>query len=103
MEGKRVRTHVVDLLFQLGPGLGQDVDLVLLHLQVVQGLLVGLLQGLLLLAQLPQALLLVGHLLAQVFNLSAENRHKRVTVYSFRLLLLFYYIIIIAGYYTYKS
>ena len=63
------RTHVVNLLFQLCLGLGQSVDFVFLCLQVIQGLLMGLLEGLLLLGQLSKTLILRGHLLGQVLHL----------------------------------
>ena len=66
-------THVVDLLFQLGLGLGQSVDFVFLCLQVVQGLLMGLLEGLLLLGQLSKTFILRGHLLRQVLHLNNMN------------------------------
>ena len=67
--GKRKATHVINLLFQLGLGLGQSVDFVLLCLQVIQCLLVGLLKGFLFLGQLGNGLVLGGHLLSQVLNL----------------------------------
>lgn len=66
-------THVVHLLFQLGLGLGQSVDFVLLCLQVIQCLLVGLLEGFLLLGQLGNTLIHRRHLLCQVFNLKTAT------------------------------
>ena len=63
------------MLFQLGLGLGQSVDFVLLCLQVIQGLLVGLLESLLLLGQLSDTLILRGHLLSQVLHL-IEAEHN---------------------------
>ena len=63
------------MLFQLGLGLGQSVDFVLLCLQVIQGLLMGLLEGFLLLGQLSDTLILRGHLLSQVLHL-IEAEHN---------------------------
>lgn len=40
--------HIIHLLLQLALELAQRIDLVFLSLEVVQGLLVGLLEGLLL-------------------------------------------------------
>lgn len=39
--------HMVHLLLQLDPSFGEGINLVLLHLQVIQCLLLGFLQGLL--------------------------------------------------------
>ena len=67
------KTHIVNLLLQLGLGLGQSVDFVFLCLQVIQGLLMGLLEGLLLLGQLSKTFILRGHLLSQVLHLNKQN------------------------------
>jgi len=61
--------QIVNLLLQLGLGLGQSVDFVFFCLQVIQGLLMGLLEGLLLLGQLRKTFILRGHLLCQVLHL----------------------------------
>lgn len=41
--------HMVHLLLQLGPSFGEGINFVFLYLQVIQCLLLGFLQGLLLL------------------------------------------------------
>lgn len=43
-----VFTYIIDLLFQLALGFTQRIDFVFFSLEVIQGLLVGFLEGLLL-------------------------------------------------------
>ena len=57
------------MLFKLDFGFGQGVDFVFLCLQVIQGLLVGLLEGLLLLGQLGDGLVRPSQFLGKVFYL----------------------------------
>ena len=71
-EGHLKRAYIIHLLFELGFGFGQGVDFVLLCLQVIQGLLVGLLEGLLLLGQLGDGLVQACHLLREVFHLRRQ-------------------------------
>lgn len=72
-------THIIHLLLQFDLGFGQRVDLVFLSLQVIQGLLMGLLQGFLLLRQLGDDLIQSSHLLNQVFNLDQQGQTWRAS------------------------
>lgn len=69
-------THIIYLLLQLDLGLGQHVDLVLLCLEVLQGLLMSLLECLLLIGQLQDGLVQGGHLLSQVLHLWSSQQGR---------------------------
>nr|RLV63895.1 hypothetical protein DV515_00017807 [Chloebia gouldiae] len=84
--GGTSHTHIVHLLFQLDFALSQGVDLVFLSLQVVQCLLVGFLQSLLLLGQFGDGLVQPRHLLCQVLDLWEKcpaSRSVPVACFSF--------------------
>lgn len=67
-------TYVIHLLLQFALDFAQGIDFVLLCLQVVQGLLVGLLEGLLLPGQLGDGFIQASKLLSKVFHL--QRSHK---------------------------
>ncbi len=62
-------THIINLLLKFCLGFGQGVDFVLLCLEIIQGLLMCLLEGFLLLCKLGKALILSCHFFSQVLDL----------------------------------
>ncbi|GCC45853.1 hypothetical protein chiPu_0030069 [Chiloscyllium punctatum] len=73
-------TYIVDLLLEFSLGFGQAVDLVLLTLEIIQGLLMSFLESSLLLRQLHDGVIQTRHLLRQILHLTETSRIVTGTV-----------------------